>query len=124
MPCFVANECAFDRSRAATAVTSTPCTSRAGRISAFGVMRAAPSVPMRNSGSPFELIGCSPLDHFGFVQRLDARIVVAEDVAQHRVGVFAGCRRHGWRRQLLTDQLERERQLLAVEAIALDPREP
>src|SRR5690348_13088005 len=55
MPCLAANLAARARSRAATAVTRTPSTRRAGRISAGGAMRAAPRTPMRmplRRGSP------------------------------------------------------------------------
>src|SRR5207302_7413620 len=47
MPCLAANFSARARSRAATAVTTTSGTSRAGRISAIGAIRAAPRMPMR-----------------------------------------------------------------------------
>src|SRR5689334_405823 len=52
---FAANSWARPRSRAATATTSTSELSRAGFSSAFGVMRAAPSVPIRRvaTGRPY-----------------------------------------------------------------------
>ena len=51
MPCFAANFSARARSRAATATTSTPSTSRAGFTSAAGVIRAAPRVAIRNGSA-------------------------------------------------------------------------
>src|SRR5258708_2845119 len=48
MPCRAAKAAARVRSRAATAVTATPATARAGRIRADGAIRAAPSTPMRS----------------------------------------------------------------------------
>ncbi len=50
MPCLAAKALARPRSRAATATTSTSSTCRAGRISAAGAIRAAPSTPMRMGG--------------------------------------------------------------------------
>src|SRR6187397_522248 len=47
MPCFVANACARDRSRAATAPMVASATLRAGLMAAAGAMRAAPRIPIR-----------------------------------------------------------------------------
>src|SRR3954466_10710932 len=47
MPCFVANACARDRSRAATAAMVASATLRAGLMAAAGAMRAAPRIPIR-----------------------------------------------------------------------------
>src|ERR1700754_4556939 len=51
MPCRRAYAAARPRSRAATAATSTPSTTRADRINAAGAIRAAPSTPIRTSSA-------------------------------------------------------------------------
>src|SRR6266545_5802489 len=59
MRCFAANRRACSGSRAATAATVTSGMWRAGLSSAPGVIRAAPSVPIRNRStvtSPRELL--------------------------------------------------------------------
>src|SRR5262245_42064200 len=48
MPCFTAKARARVSSRAATACSVAPATSRAGRTIAAGAMRAAPSTPKRS----------------------------------------------------------------------------
>src|SRR5215472_7931744 len=56
MPCRAANWRARAGSRAASAVTTTSGTSRAGLISAAGVIRAAPSVPTRRRSTVASLL--------------------------------------------------------------------
>src|SRR5947208_14954186 len=56
-------------------------------------------------------------------QRLDLNLVILQDVCQHDVVVLSDGRRLLRQRQLVADQLDRRRQLVAAEALLGDPLE-